>query len=75
MIIFIPIDDIPSWFSKETATTARGRFHLTRSKLTLCLTDTLNNKVRIFLFLFSMYAWFEQQYGYVTGFAQIVEAE
>jgi|TARA_R110000765_G_scaffold324366_3_gene416003 hypothetical protein len=75
MIIFIPIDDIPSWFSRETKTTERGRFHLTRTNLTLYLTDTLNNRVRIFPFLFSMYAWFEQQYGYVTIFAQIVEAE
>ena len=74
MIIFIPIDDVPSWFSKETKTTARGRFYLTRNNLTLYLTDTLTNKVRIFLFLFSMYAWFEQQYGYATGFAQVVEA-
>ena len=75
VIVFIPINDDPTWFSQETATTERGRFFLSRHKLSLQLTDTKYEKEQEFPFLFSLYQWFEEQYGYEVLFAQLVERQ
>ena len=70
VLIFIPIDDTPTWYSKETSTTIRGRFFLYRHNLSLYLMDTLEKKVRMFSFLFDLYTWLEQKWKYPIVFAQ-----
>ena len=75
-ILFIPITDEPTWFSQETATTERGRFLLSRPTLTtMALVDTLGHQEKEFSFMFDLYKWFEEEYGYEILFAQLVESQ
>ena len=76
VILFIPINDAPTWFSQETATTDRGRFFLSRPTLTtMALVDTLDQQEREFPFMFDLYKWFEEEHGYEILFTQLVETE
>ena len=75
IILFIPINDTPTWYSKETTDTVRGRFFLYRHKLSLYLTDTVENKVIMFPFLFNFYRWFERKWNYIIRFSHITNIE
>ena len=74
-ILFIPINDDPTWFSQETATTERGRFLLSRYEFAMQLTDTKDETEKEFPFMFDLYKWFEEEYGYEILFAQLVESQ
>ena len=74
-ILFIPINDDPTWFSQETATTERSRFLLSRHEFAMQLTDTKDETEKEFPFMFDLYKWFEDEYGYEILFAQLIESQ